>query len=81
MKKLKVYKELFVLVLDGNILTPDTFTKYWENYGSTGSVLYGWRPPKKVYYTMGAARNGLRHVPEQIRAKVEIHKFVSAGKV
>lgn len=70
-----------MLVLDGIVLTPDAFTAYWKNYGAAGSVLQGWRPPKKVYYTLGAARNGLRFVPKEIRDKVEIHKFASIGKV
>lgn len=79
MKTVKLYKDLYVLMLDGNILTPESFKEYWKNYG--GNQLYGWRPPKKIYYTMGAAKNGLRFVPTQIRNKVEIHKFVSAEKV
>jgi len=77
--KNKVYKELFVLVLNGNILTPDSFREYWKNYGNAD--LYGWRPPKKIYYTIGHAKAGRRFVPREIRNKVEIHKFVSAGKV
>lgn len=81
MKKPKIYSELYALVIDGNILTPDSFTQYWKGYGTTGSQLYGWRPPKKIYYTLGAAKNGLRFVPKEIKDKVEIHKFTSAGKV
>jgi hypothetical protein len=73
-------KELFVLMLDGFVLTPDSFSRYWKNYGSGGSGLYGWRPPKKIYYTEGQAKAGLAHIPEAIKDKVEIHKFVSAGK-
>lgn len=79
MKKPKIYKELYVLVLDGNILTPDSFKEYWKNYGD--QQLYGWRPPKKIYYTLGTAKTGLHYVPTQIRDRVEIHKFVSTGKV
>jgi hypothetical protein len=80
-KKKKEYKDLYVLVLDGFILTPDTFLQYWKNYGSIGSNLQGWRPPKKIYYTLGYAKSGLKRVPKEIRDKVEIHKFVSTGKV
>ncbi len=76
----KQYTKLYVLMLDGVILTPDSFQEYWKNYGTTGSSLYGWRPPKKIYYTLGHARNGLRFVPEQIRDKVQIHVFESAGE-
>ncbi len=76
---MKIYKDLYVLMLDGNILTPDSFKQYWKNYG--GQQLYGWRPPKKIYYTLGAAKNGIRCVPVQIRDRVEIHKFGSIGKV
>jgi len=80
--KNKVYKELFALVLDGNILTPDSFKEYWKNYGNQSySGLYGWRPPKKIYYTLGHAKAGRHHVPIQIRDRVEIHRFVSVGKV
>ncbi len=75
------YTELFVLMLDGKILTPAAFEKYWNNYGSGASSLYGWRPPKKIYYTLGQARCGLSHVPAEIKSKVEIYKFVSAGVV
>lgn len=77
--KPKVYKELFALVLDGNILTPDSFKEFWKNYSS--NELYGWRPPKKIYYTIGYAKAGRHHVPAQIRDRVEIHRFVSVGKV
>lgn len=79
MAKPKIYQELFVLMLDGHILTPDSFKEYWKKYGE--AQLYGWRPPKKVYYTLGAAKNGLRFVPAQIKDKVEIHKFASQGEV
>ncbi len=83
MKKNKIIKQdhLFALVIDGEVLNSNTFQKYWPNYGSSGSGLYGWRPPKKVYFTLGTARNGLHHVPAQIKDRVEIHRFVSAGKV
>ena len=78
----KTYTELYVLVLDGKILTPDTFKEHWKNYGQAeGSGLYGWRPPKKIYYTAGHAKNGLRFVPEAIRSKVEIHVFKSTGAI
>lgn len=75
-KNKKEYTELYVLMLDGKILTPDTFKEYWKNYGGSYSAqLYGWRPPKKIYYTLGHAQNGLRHVPKEIQEKVEITIF------
>ncbi len=80
MKKPKNYKYLYVLMLDGCILTPDSFQQYWKNYGM-GAGVYGWRPPKKIYYTIGSARRGARFVPKEIREKVEIHRFQSAGKI
>lgn len=73
----KQYTKLYVLMLNGVILTPDSFVEYWKNYGANGSGLHGWRPPKKIYYTLGHAKNGLRFVPEQIRDKVQIHVFES----
>jgi hypothetical protein len=81
-KSPKVYTELYALMLDGHILTPESFKEYWKNYGQASlSGLYGWRPAKKIYYTLGQAKAGLAHVPEQIKSKVEIHRFASAGKV
>ena len=77
----KEYRELYVLMLNGAILNPASFKDYWKDYGVNDNGLYGWRPPKKIYYTLGAAKNGLRFVPHQIRDKVEIHLFRSDGKV
>jgi hypothetical protein len=74
-----LYTDLFVLILDGNILTPEAFKAHWKSYGSSG--LHGWRPPKKVYYKLSHARCGLSHVPQEIKSKVSIHKFSSVGIV
>jgi len=73
--KLRAYKELYVLIIkeSGEILTPDSFKLYWKNYGK--SELYGWRFPKKIYYTLGHARSGFSHIPAQIKDKVGIAKF------
>lgn len=70
-------KELFVIVWKESkeILTPDTFKKYWPSYGAGGSGLHGWRPPKKVYYKPGLARTGFSHIPDAIKPFVEIAKF------
>jgi hypothetical protein len=78
---MKRYTELYVMMLDGAILTPDVFSQYWENYGAGGSTLQGWRPPKKIYYTLPTAKAQMRWIPEQIRSKVQIHRFVSAGAI
>lgn len=61
---------LYVLHFDGKILTPDSFREHWKNSGA--SCLQGWRPPKKIYFKLGHAINGLRRVPKEIRDKVEI---------
>lgn len=66
-------------MLDGFVLTPDSYKEYWRSYGE--GDLHGWRPPKKVYYTLGAAKNGMHHVPKQIRDKIEVHEFKSCCKV
>lgn len=68
-------KEVFAIVFkDTNeILTPDTFKKYWPGYGSNN--LYGWRPPKKIYYTIGTARSGFSHIPDKIKPKLAIATF------
>jgi HD-like signal output (HDOD) protein len=58
------------------ILDPKTIKKYWPNYGSAGSSgLYGWRPPKKIYDTLGRARTGFAHIPEQIKDQLAIATF------
>lgn len=56
------------------IVTPDLFKKYWKNYGSNS--LYGWSPPKKIYYTLGRARSGFAHIPNEIKDDLAIAKFV-----
>lgn len=65
----------------GEILTPDNFEKYWKNYGSGGSGLRGWRPPKKMYYTEGHAKSGFSHIPDQLKPHINITKFVPDGVV
>jgi hypothetical protein len=67
---------LYVITLDGKPLEPDVWRKYSKTYGTQGATgLYGWRPPKKVYYTLGRARCGLHHVPRAIRSKCRISAF------
>ena len=56
------------------IVAPDLFKKYWKNYGSNS--LYGWNPPKKIYYTLGRARSGFAHIPNEIKDDLAIAKFI-----
>jgi phosphoribosylformylglycinamidine (FGAM) synthase PurS component len=74
--KSKIYTELFALTFkdSGAILTPDSYKEYWKGYGQND--LSGWKPPKKIYYTLGTAKAGFGHIPEQIKPLVEISKFV-----
>ncbi len=71
--------ELYALVLDGKILTPTLFKEYWKNYGNND--LYGWKPPKKIYFTLGRAKAGKKWIPKELQDKVEIHRFTSSGKI
>lgn len=61
------------------ILTPDSFKEYWKNYG--GNNLYGWRAPKKLYFTIGRAKSGFAHIPEALKLEVEIARFDFAETV
>ena len=81
--KSKEYKELYVLVFKetGIILTPDSFHEYWKNYGSSGGNLYGWRPPKKIYYTLGMAKRGFSYIPDDLKPKITISKFIRGEDV
>lgn len=57
----------------GEPLTPESFKKHWPNYGTNN--LYGWRPPKKVYYSIGNAKKGFAHIPEELKPKLVIAEF------
>lgn len=60
----------------GEILTPDSFKEHWPKYGSSsGAGLYGWRPPKKIYYNFGQAKRGFSFVPEALKPQLEISVF------
>ena len=69
-------KELYAIIFKdtGEILTPDSFKEYWKNYGSNS--LQGWNPPKKIYYTLGRARSGFAHIPDELKEKTAIANFV-----
>ena len=60
----------------GEILTPESFTKYWPNYGSSG--LHGWRIPKKIYVKLGQAKAGFAHIPDELKPMLEISEFAKA---
>lgn len=68
-------KTLFVIIWKESeeILTPDSFKKYWPNYGSNN--LHGWRPAKKIYYKMGQAKNGFSYIPDEIKPELAIAEF------
>ena len=81
MAKKENQDELFAIVFTetGELLSPSSFKKYWPKYGENG--LYGWRPPKKIYFTLGQARAGFSHIPDALKEKVSIRRFVGAGDV
>lgn len=72
--------ELYVLMLDGKILTPGSFSEYFKSK-TEGKNYHGWNLPKKIYYSLAMARNGLRYLPVELRSKIEIHRFESVEKM
>lgn len=60
----------------GEVLTTESFMKYWPNYSSNS--LRGWRPPKKIYYTLGRAKGGFAYIPEQLKPFLEISEFTKS---
>ncbi len=68
--------EVYALHLDGELLEGNVWKKYSKKYGTNG--LYGWKPPKRIYYKLGHAKNGLSHLPAEIRSKVEIVRYIPA---
>lgn len=69
--------DLYVITFieSGEILTPDSFKKYWPNYGVGGSSLCGWKPPKKVYYSEAKAKVGFSFVPDALKPMLEISLY------
>lgn len=57
------------------IVESSSFVNYWKNYGCGGSSLYGWSYPKKLYMSIGAARNGYHHIPKELKPHVSIGEF------
>lgn len=76
--------ELYVITFKETkeMITPDSIKKYWKNYGSAaGSGLYGWKPPKKVYFTLGQARRGFSFIPDQLKPQCEISMYAYSESV
>lgn len=64
------------------MITPDSIKQYWKNYGSAaGSGLYGWRPAKKVYFTLGQAKRGFSFIPDQLKPQCEISMYAYSESV
>jgi len=77
--------DLFVILFDGQFITPKLLKKIWTNYGSAGNTLQGWRPPKKVYYSLAVAKAQMRwiakYAPQEFVELVQIHRFASVEVV
>jgi len=76
--KEKEKNEVFALHLNGKLISQNVWKDFSKNYGS--NELQGWKPPKRLYYKLGHAKNGIRHLPKQIQNKVEIVKYVPEGE-
>lgn len=63
----------------GKIVTAKSFKEFWKNYGN--NQLYGWRSPKKIYFTLGQAKAGFSHIPSQLKPLLEISSFVREASV
>ncbi len=73
-KKQKIQNEIYAIHFNGELLYPDIWREYTDNYGRYG--LQGWRPAKKFYYKIGHAKAALHHLPIQIRDKCEIVRYI-----
>jgi hypothetical protein len=71
----KIYTEVYAITFTENkaILTEDSLKKYWPNYGKNG--LHGWRPPKRLYFTLGMAKSAFRKLPAELQKQLCISKF------
>lgn len=72
--------EIYAIHLDGQLLQLDVWKQYSSKYGEYGSQLQGWKPPKRFYYKLHHAKNGVRHLPPQIRDKVKIVRYIPADE-
>ena len=66
--------EVWALHLNGKILTGNVWKEYSSKYGDNG--LQGWKPPKRLYFTRGHASAGRSHLPQQIKDKVKIVRYL-----
>lgn len=70
--------KLYALVLEnGEQLTPAAVREHYPNYGHSG--LYGWRAPKKVYYTLGHLHGAYTQLPDKIKKIVKMQVFEPVG--
>lgn len=67
--------EIYALHLDGKLITDRKalWKQYSKNYGMNS--LQGWRPGKTVYFSLGRAKAGIRHLPKEVQNKIEIIKY------
>ncbi len=79
-KQPKVYKDLYVMMIGDEILTPQSIKKYCPGYG-TYHGHYGWKPPKKVYYTAGHARSAYTRMPDKLKEVVTVRLFQAVGDI
>lgn len=80
-KRKTLPNELFALHLEGQMLHPAVWANYSAKYGNAKDWIMGWRPPKKVYHSIGHARVGLGQLPAELRGKVEIVRYIPAEVV
>lgn len=64
---------LYVLYYKGKPMSARFGKSISEDYGQND--LYGWRPPKKVYYELRYARSAAKRVPEKLRKFVTIVEY------
>lgn len=69
-----VKNEVFAIHWKGQLLHPNIWKEFSDKYGTNG--LYGWRPPKKLYYKIGHAKCALSHLPEMVRNDCKIVRYV-----
>ena len=70
--------ELYVLLIKETqeVVSAKSIKQYWKSYGSSSAYgLYGWRPPKKIYDSLGRAKAGFAHIPADMKPLVEIAVF------
>ena len=63
----------------GELITPRVIREHWPHYGDNS--LYGWRPPKKIYDTIGRAKAGFAHLPEKVKDLLSIMEFVPQREI